>query len=177
MKFINNIKLAVKLPVIMIALSVMTITIATYVSYKRASDSLLVEAEKMLETVTEARAMELESWLDGIDIDIRSQASNPTVLSAIRGFDEAWRAIDGNVTEHLQTWYIDENPNPMGQKHNLEFAEDGSPYSQVHKLYHSYFRKLVEEKGYYDVFVFDTTGDLIYSVFKERDFATNFVEG
>ncbi|MEM5467977.1 methyl-accepting chemotaxis protein [Celeribacter marinus] len=177
MKFINNIKLAVKLPVIMIALSVMTITIATYVSYKRASESLLVEAEEMLETVTEARAMELESWLDGIDIDIRSQASNPTILSAIRGFDEAWRSIEGDVTEHLQTWYIDENPNPLGEKQNLEFAEDGSPYSQVHKLYHPYFRKLVEDKGYYDVFVFDTTGDLIYSVFKERDFATNFVEG
>ncbi|WP_417258918.1 methyl-accepting chemotaxis protein [Celeribacter sp.] len=177
MKFINSIKLAVKLPVIMIALSVMTITIATYVSYKRASASLLVEAEDMLQTVSEARSLELQSWFNGIDIDLRSQASNPTVLSAIRGFDEAWRSINGDATEYLHKWYIDENPNPAGEKQALDLAEDGSSYSQVHKLYHPYFRKLVEEKGYYDVFVFDLLGDLIYSVVKERDFATNFVEG
>lgn len=177
MKFINNIKLAVKLPVVMITLAVLTIVLATYVSYKRASASLLVEAQEMLQTVSEARSLEMESWLDGIDIDLRSQASNPTVLSAIRGFDEAWRSIEGDATEHLQKWYIDENPNALGEKHALDLAEDGSSYSQVHKLYHPFFRKLVEEKGYYDVFVFDTTGDMIYSVFKERDFATNFAEG
>ncbi len=177
MNVFSNIRLAKKLPAIMIALTVLTITISSLVSYRNAADSLLSEAEEALLTVAEARALELNSWLEGIDVDLSSQAENPTVLSAIRGFGEAWKGIEGDKTEYLKKWYISDNPNPIGEKHALDFAADGSAYSQVHKLYHGYFRKLVEEKGYYDVFVFSLEGDLIYSVFKEQDFATNLVSG
>ena len=31
--------------------------------------------------------------------------------------------------------------------------------------------------GYYDVFLFDTDGNLVYSVFKELDYATNILNG
>ncbi|MCA0044964.1 methyl-accepting chemotaxis protein [Celeribacter litoreus] len=177
MKFFSKIRLAKKLPAIMITLTVMTILIASFVSYRNAADSLLGEAEEALLTVAEARTLELSSWLEGVDIDLRSQAENPTVLSAIRGFGEAWDAIESDQTTYLKQWYIEDNPNKIGEKHYLDFASDGSSYSQVHKLYHSYFRKLVDEKGYYDAFVFSVDGDLIYSVFKEQDFATNFLDG
>ncbi|WP_417249199.1 methyl-accepting chemotaxis protein [Celeribacter sp.] len=177
MKFFNSINLAVKLPVIMVALAALTISIATFVSYQNASESLLAEGEKQLSTVAEARALEVQGLMEGMQVDLRSQADNPTVLSAIRGFDQAWRAIPDETTEYLQKWYVTDNPNPQGEKHKLDFAEDESAYSQVHKLYHGYFRKLVDEKGYSDVFLFDTDGDLIYSVYKKLDFATNFVTG
>ncbi|MBW6417301.1 methyl-accepting chemotaxis protein [Celeribacter sp. PS-C1] len=177
MNFFSRIKLAKKLPVIMIGLTVVTIAISNLVSYRNASFSLLVEAEEALMTVAEARSLELESWLESVDIDLRSQAENPTVLSALRGFGEAWDMIETDKTDYLKKWYIDDNPNEIGSKDDLDYALDGSAYSQVHKLYHSYFRKLVDEKGYYDVFVFSLEGDLIYSVFKEQDYATNFLEG
>jgi methyl-accepting chemotaxis protein len=177
MKYIMRIKLAKKLPMIMIGLTIITIAIANVVAYRNASSSLLVEAEDALMTVAEARKLELESWLNSVDIDLSSQTENPTVLSAIRGFGEAWDALERDQTAYLKKWYIDDNPNEIGQKQALDYADDGSAYSQVHKLYHNYFRKLVDEKGYYDVFVFSMTGDLIYSVFKEQDFATNFVDG
>lgn len=177
MNFFSRIKLAQKLPAIMIGLTIVTIAVANLVSYRNASRSLLVEAEEALMTVAEARSLELEGWLEGVDIDLRSQAENPTVLSALRGFGEAWEMIDTDKTRYLKKWYIEDNPNELGSKHNLDYALDGSAYSQVHKLYHSYFRKLVDEKGYYDVFVFSVEGDLIYSVFKEEDYATNFLEG
>ncbi|KAB6715359.1 MULTISPECIES: methyl-accepting chemotaxis protein [Roseobacteraceae] len=177
MKYIMRIKLAKKLPAIMIGLTIVTIAVANMVAYRNASSSLLIEAEEALVTVAEARTLELEAWLNGVDIDLSSQTENPTVISALRGFGEAWETLGGDQTEHLKKWYIEDNPNEIGQKQALGYAEDGSAYSQVHKLYHSYFRKLVEEKGYSDVFVFSLTGDLIYSVLKEQDFATNFVDG
>ena len=43
--------------------------------------------------------------------------------------------------------------------------------------YHPWFHKLQQDEGYYDVFLFDTEGNLIYSVFKELDYATNFKRG
>ncbi|WP_170162674.1 methyl-accepting chemotaxis protein [Pacificibacter maritimus] len=161
----------------MIGLTALAICVSGFVSYRQASDALLAEAEKTLETIGEARAIELGVWLDGIDVDIRSQANNPTILSAVRGFGEAWNAISEDQTSYLQKTYIDDNPHPFGEKDALEFADDGTAYSQVHKLYHSYFKKLVDENGYYDVFIFNPEGELVYSVFKERDFATNFLEG
>ena len=48
---------------------------------------------------------------------------------------------------------------------------------QVHAEHHPTFRALLREKGYYDIFLFDLDGNLIYSVFKELDYATNFVSG
>lgn len=177
MNVFKKIKLAQKLPIVMIGLTALAICTSGFISYTHASRALLVEAEEQLSTIVEARQIELQSWLEGVDIDIRGQASSPTVLSATRGFGESWRALGGDQLTYLQDAYIDKNPNIEGEKHFLDFAEDGSGYSRVHKLYHSYFRKLVDEKGYYDVFIFNLDGDLIYSVFKERDFATNFVDG
>ncbi|CAN0464177.1 unnamed protein product, partial [Discosporangium mesarthrocarpum] len=77
----------------------------------------------------------------------------------------------------LQRQYITENPNPTGQKEKLDFAPDGSLYSAVHRKHHPFFRKFLQERGYYDIFLFDTRGDLVYTVFKELDYATNLVSG
>ncbi|AJE46891.1 methyl-accepting chemotaxis protein [Celeribacter indicus] len=177
MNFFRRIRLARKLPAIMIGLTAASILVANLMSYRSASGLLLAEAEQALATVAEARKLELGAWLDGVDVDLRSQAHNPTMLSALRGFGEAWKGIGESPSAYLRTWYIDDNPNPADRRHDLEYAADGSAYSQVHKLYHGYFRELVDEKGYDDVFVFSPAGDLLYSVFKREDFATNFVEG
>jgi len=70
-----------------------------------------------------------------------------------------------------------ENPHPTGQKENLDAADDDSTYSDVHALYHPWFRQFLRERGYYDIFLFDLDGNLIYTVFKELDYATNLNTG
>jgi methyl-accepting chemotaxis protein len=47
----------------------------------------------------------------------------------------------------------------------------------VHARVHPRARRFLEHHGYYDVFLFDPEGDLIYTAFKERDFATNLEAG
>jgi hypothetical protein len=74
--------------------------------------------------------------------------------------------------------YISNNPHPTGQKAWLDNAKDGSEYSQVHEKYHPIIRSFLEKFGYYDIFLIDiTTGDMLYSVFKEVDFATSLLTG
>lgn len=78
----------------------------------------------------------------------------------------------------LQYLYISGNPHPTGKKSNLDDARDGSEYSSVHALYHPVLRNFLEKFGYYDIFLIDAvTGDMVYSVFKEVDFATSLVNG
>jgi len=77
----------------------------------------------------------------------------------------------------LQAMYIGGNPNPVGQKDRLDEAAAPCAYNRLHAHYHPLLRAFRESFGYYDIFLFDLEGNLVYSVFKETDFATNFLSG
>ncbi|MCB0187908.1 MAG: hypothetical protein KDE31_26750, partial [Caldilineaceae bacterium] len=77
-----------------------------------------------------------------------------------------------------QYYYLATNVEPTGAKSALDFARDGSAYSDYHADYHPWLRSLTEKFDYYDLFLIDfETGDIIYSVEKEADFATNLMTG
>lgn len=78
----------------------------------------------------------------------------------------------------LQAQYISRNPNPLGSKHDLSAAEDGTDYAAVHAAFHPMFRAELERYEYYDIFLVDAdTGRVVYSVFKEVDYATSLRDG
>lgn len=78
----------------------------------------------------------------------------------------------------LQYLYIVKNPNPQGHRDELVNAGDGSDYSRVHEKYHPAFDAIAKKFGYYDIYLVDAnTGRVVYEVNKDRDFATNLIEG
>ena len=81
------------------------------------------------------------------------------------------------AARYLQYHYIAANPNPAGKKLLLDNPSDGSAYSRAHARYHPIFRNIVEKYGYYDMFLIDPEGTVVYTVFKEADFTTNFTNG
>ena len=83
-----------------------------------------------------------------------------------------------SAARYLQHYYIANNSNPVGQKHFLTDARDGSKYSEIHQGIQPRFRNLIERLGYYDMFLIDIdTGNIVYTVKKEADFATNLDRG
>lgn len=76
-----------------------------------------------------------------------------------------------------QAMYIAQNPNAVGSKLRLDRDARNLSYNAVHELYHPSIRAYLDAFGYYDIFLFDTEGNLVYSVFKETDYATNFLDG
>ncbi|MDP6166462.1 MAG: methyl-accepting chemotaxis protein [Gammaproteobacteria bacterium] len=82
-----------------------------------------------------------------------------------------------SIAKVMQTRYIQDNPNPLGSKEVMDQAKDGSQYSQLHAEYHPVVRQFLQEFGYYDIFFVNTDGDIVYSVFKELDYATNLLSG
>ncbi len=90
--------------------------------------------------------------------------------------DDYWP--ENSRTKLLQELYISGNPNPVGNKHLLDSAEDTCLYAKTHSIYHPIFKNFSEKFGYYDIFLIDDkTGDIVYSVFKEVDFATSLKDG
>ncbi|WP_375748950.1 methyl-accepting chemotaxis protein [Vibrio sp. HN007] len=79
---------------------------------------------------------------------------------------------------YWQWQYIGENKHPLGSKHELNKASGNNTYNQTHELYHHQFVDFLEKFGFYDIFLVDyATGDVVYSVFKELDFATSLKNG
>ena len=73
--------------------------------------------------------------------------------------------------------YLAKNPNKLGEKDQLIHAGDMSTYSQLHEQYHPEFKKFTHQYGYYDLFLVNLDGQIIYSVFKEIDYGTNLKTG
>ncbi|NPA10938.1 MAG: methyl-accepting chemotaxis protein [Epsilonproteobacteria bacterium] len=84
------------------------------------------------------------------------------------------RTKAGLVAQYL---YIIKNPYPVGEKNKLMYQKDGSLYSQIHKKYHPSFNTLLNEFNLYDIFLVDLKGEVVYTDFKEKDFATNLLNG
>jgi methyl-accepting chemotaxis protein len=80
----------------------------------------------------------------------------------------------------LQTMYIHEsgNQNKIGEKHLLDANAIACEYNRLHLRYHPVVRHFLETFHYYDIFIVDPdTGHIVYSVFKEKDFATSLLTG
>ena len=81
-------------------------------------------------------------------------------------------------TQLLQYLYIAANVNSTGEKHLLDAAKDYTSYSAAHRHYHPAIRSYLEKFGYYDIFLIDNdSGHIVYSVFKEVDYATSLLNG
>jgi methyl-accepting chemotaxis protein len=78
----------------------------------------------------------------------------------------------------LQHYYIADNANPLGEKDALVTLNDKSTYNTAHQTYHPEIRKYLQEFAYYDIFIIDAqSGHIVYSVFKELDYATSLLTG
>jgi len=84
---------------------------------------------------------------------------------------------EDETTQILQYLYTASNPNPVGSKHLLDDAGDGSIYSKVHETYHPIISNYSDRFGYYDIFLVDLDGNIVYSVFKEVDYGTSLLTG
>ena len=100
----------------------------------------------------------------------KHNSDDPGTMELLKGLKPAETA--------LQYYYISNNENPLGSKHLLDKANDSSQYSQIHHSFHPPIRDYLEKFGYYDIFIADAkTGLIVYSVFKEIDFATSLIDG
>lgn len=93
----------------------------------------------------------------------------------------------GNIAQYMsndpnsiyyQSQYISNNSFPVGSKNNLDRAEERNNYNAIHEKYHPVINDYLKEFNFYDIFLVDpTSGDIVYSVFKEVDYGTSLTNG
>ncbi len=80
--------------------------------------------------------------------------------------------LAGRIAQKI---FILDNPHKIGEKNNLERNDryDYLSYINTHAHYHKTFNTLLTEFGLYDTFIINLDGDIVYTSFKEKDYATN----
>ena len=82
-----------------------------------------------------------------------------------------------NVGIGLQNSFLALNDAPFGEKHNLIDPEDGTAYAGAHAESHSTLKNYFDKLEVLDMYLVDPEGNIVYSVQKNPDFATNLNTG
>lgn len=83
----------------------------------------------------------------------------------------------GTDLRAIHAGYVTQNPSPLGERVQLDAAGRVGAYDEVHQQFHPHFRRLLERRDFHDLFFMLPNGDVVYSVTKKADFATNLVDG
>ncbi len=143
----------------------------------RARAAVVREAGDELLTLLELRTAALRDYIQTVRSETVLWSAQDSVIRALTELDRGWYGLDAEPGATLRRLYIDENPFAEGEKEGLDAAPDGSLYSSIHARVHPRVRRFIDSQGYYDAFLIDRDGNLVYSVRKEDDFGTNLRDG
>jgi len=166
-----------KLPIVIVTLATISIIITGVIAFLQTEKSLEEAAVGKLEAIQESRSSQILDYMRQVQEELITFSHDHMVIDAIKGLEDAFAEFGPNKLKIAQNLYITQNANAVGKKYNLNFAPDGSTYSEMHKKYHPFFRQLMKSRGYHDIFLVNEFGDVVYSVYKELDYATNLETG
>ena len=165
-----------KLPLAAALFAFVSLSASMAINFYLESRILTDQVYQKLEATADGRRNEARGYLDGIRLDMSSLASSFTTQQALYGFTGAMNFLGDDPVKELHTRYIDGNPNAEGEKYKLDTAKKDA-YDRAHKQYHAAFLKHMKSLGYYDLFLINPAGTIVYTVMKERDYGTNLLTG
>ncbi|MCZ4281108.1 methyl-accepting chemotaxis protein [Kiloniella laminariae] len=187
---VTNLKIAQKLPILFVIIAILSVVSVGVFSVINTSSNLVDQQKQTLLARAEARTASLAQYLQSIEEDITITAANGYVHNALSnlalGFRDEKR-LHSDPLKSLQGIYINEsgttetnaagNTEKLGEKHLFDGPAIDDAYHIEHKRFHPWFRQMLDGRGYYDIFLVDAEGNVVYTVFKELDYATNLLEG
>jgi signal transduction histidine kinase/CheY-like chemotaxis protein len=134
------------------------IMIVSLIGFSTAKTELKEQVFRQLESVRNIKKVQIENFFSQRIKDISVFAANPYVIEAYNRLEKAFNQAGG----------------APGQKFNgrLEEVYDAPhSYREIHDRYFPYFKYLIEQYGYYDLFLMNPGfGDTLFTVRKESDF-------
>ncbi|WP_196222741.1 methyl-accepting chemotaxis protein [Pseudooceanicola algae] len=166
-----------KLPLIITLVSLIVGGALAYTAFRDARIIMTEQLEQKFQATADARKHALLEFMASMDELLTSQAENPTVIAAMNSFKLAWPGIGENPGDALQTAYIQNNPNPIGDRDEMTTSGQFPQYDRVHEKYHEYMRRFMRSRNMQDVMLIDPNGNIVYSTAKTAEYGTNLVDG
>ncbi len=165
-----------KLPLAAAVFTIVAISASVALTLFLEGRALRQQVYQKLEATADGRRNEAKGYLESVRLDIAAVASNVTTQQALYGFTGAWKFLGEDPAAELHRRYIDENPNPVGEKYKLESAKKDA-FDRAHKQYQAYYLNHLQAQGYDDILMIDLDGNVVHSVQKEKDYGTNLTKG
>ncbi len=130
---------------------------------------MLDEGLDLSKVKTELKKHYEEKYLNDVNFNLSNVEPRGDIESYLP------KTNNGLLSQYI---YIEKNEAKIGEKNDMPngvvFA---SAYSLNHKKYHDTFNTILKKFDLYDIFLVDLEGNIVYSTFKEKDFATNLKTG
>ena len=176
MKLFPHLRIAQKLPLAMVGSALVVSAGVGIASYLIGLGTVQEQRDQSMQASL-ATATELVSdYYADAEVDLRLFVQRSDTVTAIknltRALDELRMGLAERAVTQLQAAYVTESPNPEDRA-AVDSNIKGATYDAPHKRFHPGFRTLMQERGYSDVMLISPAGDVVYSVAKNTDFATN----
>lgn len=134
--------------------------------WKRENTAL----ESRLETYTELRDETLKRFFTSLENEVRLWSIHADIVKDAKQFIKNWEDFSPQEIEAIRQEYI-------YKKLPASLSDAYRDYNNFHAEVHPTLDKFNRHHGYYDVFIFDLKGNLVYTVEKEDDYGYNFQSG
>ncbi len=189
--FLNNIKMKPKLIGLFLIVGLIPLIVVAIFSMARAQSAMTQQAYNNLEAVHETKRAQIESYFEERQGDIGVLVETVSTLS-----QEAFAKLEAVQAIHIHQidLYFETIENMVHVLKNnpttaqaIEAFEEGfeakggttggTQWTAAEEEFGTVFEGIVEDFGYYDVFLIAAGGDVIYTVAKESDLGENLLEG
>jgi len=174
---LKNVDITKKVPLIMITFALLSALVTGVTAYIKITESMEHSTRDKLDSLLASRKSSLQHYFNNAIRQLSYQAKSPLIINAVRDFEHAWNNLQQPQETFLQQQYIHSNPYLKEEQYLLNAAADNSNYTQIHRKNHPHMSNIIDINAYYDLFLITAKGDLVYSVAKESDYATNLLQG
>ncbi|AVX05537.1 putative chemoreceptor [Maritalea myrionectae] len=173
-----SITIAKKLPIVVVSAALLVGAGVGFVSYQVSQNTVNSLTQQRLSTIASIRAETLSDLLTKMSNDLVKAAQDPNVVTNATELRKTWEQADADdPTAYLQEGFIDNNPNAENERHLANTAKQFTNYDFAHSRIHPELSTQAVNAGYKDIMMLSTDGVVVYSVFKQRDFATKIEPG
>ncbi|MCW1918820.1 methyl-accepting chemotaxis protein [Rhodobacter sp. KR11] len=166
-----------KLPLAIVGISMAVAAAVGAISVTQLSDLATRQIDQTIIRDAKSGKTTVEEFYRTLTTNLGDMAGSSTAFAGYRRMMLGWNTYGPDAATRVRKDFIDDNPNPLGARQNLDQPAASSTYNTQHAAFHADFRRWVELHGFYDMFLINPDGDVIYTMAKENDFGTNLLTG
>jgi len=173
----DSLPLTLKIPLAIVGAAFLTSMVVGTVGYVELQRLAKSDSEAAIRDLVAGRKEATKVYYERVGLHVSDIASTPTTLAAMRRLELGWKSAGADPGAKLTATYITNNPNPAGSRMKMDQGDAPMTYNQQHAAFHPALRHWVDLNGFYDFLLIDLDGNVIYTVDKETDFASNLETG
>ena len=181
MKLFSSLKIAHKLPLIVVGTALVVGAAIAAIALISGSNAVFEQSRDKLQTVATLRAEELHYVFSEIESELGLLSSEDDTKKALElmsaGYNYLASIGDGDAKAAIRDAYVTQNPFEDAERQFLDNSQLAHSYDQAHERFHPNFRNILENRGHVDLMMINADGNMVYSVNKGEDFGGNFAEG